>query len=91
MTAAFWRLISKDEYLMDGLGIRVEQSTPPKRALKEGGSLTDEISTVEKQILEKALAQCKTTRELARQLGISQPTVVRKLKKYALSLPYSSS
>ena len=41
--------------------------------------------TREKEILEKALAQCKTTRELARQLGISQPTVVRKLKKYALS------
>jgi PAS domain S-box-containing protein/TyrR family helix-turn-helix protein len=75
-----------DDDLMGGLGIKVEQSTPPKRALKEGGSLTDEISTVEKQILEKALAQCKTTRELARQLGISQPTVVRKLKKYALSL-----
>jgi TyrR family helix-turn-helix protein len=84
-----------DNVVISGLGIRVEKPPTPNSALpehlrdeiapKERGSLTDEINSVEKQILEEALVQFKTTRELARQLGISQPTVVRKLKKYALS------
>jgi PAS domain S-box-containing protein/TyrR family helix-turn-helix protein len=74
-----------DDVIISGLGDAVENPATPMAALMEGGSLTDEISSLEKQILEKALAQFKTTRELARQLGISQPTVVRKLKKYALS------
>jgi len=74
-----------DDFILSSLGIRVEKPVVPKMALKEGGSLTDEIGVMEKQILEKALTQFKTTRELARHLGISQPTVVRKLKKYALS------
>ncbi len=74
-----------DDVVISGLGDRIEVPAAPRAALTEGGSLPDEISSMEKQILEKALAQFKTTRELARQLGISQPTVVRKLKKYALS------
>jgi TyrR family helix-turn-helix protein len=74
-----------DDVIISGLGAAVEKPATPIAALMTGASLTDEISSVEKQILEKALAQFKTTRELARQLGISQPTVVRKLKKYALS------
>jgi PAS domain S-box-containing protein/TyrR family helix-turn-helix protein len=74
-----------DDYLIDGLGIEMEKSSEPNIMLNERVSLTDEISAMERQILEKALARFRTTRELARQLGISQPTVVRKLKKYALS------
>ncbi|MEX1326053.1 MAG: hypothetical protein AB1Z29_04575 [Desulfobacterales bacterium] len=29
--------------------------------------------------------QCESTREIAKYLGISQPSVVRKLKKYGIS------
>jgi PAS domain S-box-containing protein/TyrR family helix-turn-helix protein len=74
-----------DDIIIGGLGARAEKATVPKAMLQDGASLSDEIGALEKQILEKALLQFKTTRELARQLGISQPTVVRKLKKYALS------
>jgi DNA-binding NtrC family response regulator len=59
-------------------GGRAGEASRPK-------SLTGEIDALEKQILENALLSCKTTRELARQLGISQPTVVRKLRKHGLS------
>lgn len=40
------------------------------------------LEKVEIQLLAKALKQCKTTYELADHLGISQPTVIYKLKKY---------
>ena len=74
-----------DDFLISSLGLRMEPSRGLESELQGSVSLADEINAMEKQILEKALSQCRTTRELARQLGISQPTVVRKLKKYALS------
>jgi TyrR family helix-turn-helix protein len=74
-----------DESILGSLGLRLESSTGMASTPDESVSLTEGVSTLERQILEKALAQFKTTREVARQLGISQPTVVRKLKKYSLS------
>jgi transcriptional regulator with PAS, ATPase and Fis domain len=50
------------------------------------GRLTDELLALEKKILKTAISRCRSTRALASELGISQPTVVRKLKKHALSL-----
>ena len=47
--------------------------------------LTREIMAFEKQILQRAMASCRTTRELAGYLKVSQPTIVRKLKKHGLS------
>jgi PAS domain S-box-containing protein len=47
--------------------------------------LNQEIMAFEKQILKRAMALCRTTRELAGYLNISQPTVVRKLRKHGLS------
>lgn len=49
-----------------------------------------EVNILEREIFEKAMASCKSTREMARYLGISQPTVVRKMKKFGLSWPTSS-
>ena len=46
--------------------------------------LTHQTLNVEKEILQNAMACCKSTREMARYLKISQPTVVRKLKKHRL-------
>jgi len=48
-------------------------------------SLVDEIDATERDILEKAMARCKSTREMARYLKVSQPTVVRKIRKHGLS------
>ena len=46
----------------------------------------DTLNRLEKEVLARALSQCRSTRELAARLKTSQPTVVRKLKKHGLSL-----
>lgn len=48
-------------------------------------SLNETMDGVEKQLLQEAMQHCKGTYELARYLGISQPTASRKLKKHGLS------
>lgn len=47
-------------------------------------SLKEALEAVEKHWLQKAHASCHTTYEMAKFLGISQPSVVRKLKKYGI-------
>ncbi len=49
-------------------------------------SLGQAIETVEHDMLMQAAARCRTTREAAAFLGISQPTVVRKFKKYGIAM-----
>ncbi|AWO75863.1 sigma 54-interacting transcriptional regulator [Geobacillus sp. G4] len=51
----------------------------------EPSTLKEAIEQVERQWLLRAAKQCKTTYEMADYLGISQPTVVRKLKKYRIN------
>lgn len=48
-------------------------------------SLKDALAHSEREILLKAQEQYKTTRAMAKALGISQPTVVRKMQKYAIA------
>ncbi|HPQ44506.1 MAG TPA: sigma 54-interacting transcriptional regulator [Syntrophales bacterium] len=48
-------------------------------------SYSDEMDYHEREMLKNALRHCKSTRELARYLEISQTSVVRKLKKHGLS------
>ncbi|TWT06551.1 AAA family ATPase [Planococcus sp. CPCC 101016] len=43
------------------------------------------IERTETQLLKKAASYCKTTYEMADYLGISQPSVVRKLKQYNIN------
>lgn len=43
------------------------------------------IEHVEKQLLEKAFAKFKTTRKIAKELGVNQSTVVRKAAKYGIN------
>ena len=52
----------------------------------ETASLPDAIKVAEKELFEAAVSKCRTTREMARYLGVSQPTVVRKLRKHGISL-----
>lgn len=42
------------------------------------------LGTFEKQLLQEAKQHCRTTREMAAYLNISQPSVVRKLRKHGL-------
>jgi transcriptional regulator with PAS, ATPase and Fis domain len=48
--------------------------------------LKHQLHSNEKQILEAALEEHKTTRKVAEALGINQSTVVRKIKKYGITL-----
>ena len=48
----------------------------------EGQSLTNILDDVEMKVLRDAQERYRTTTEIAKFLGISQPSVVRKLKKY---------
>ncbi|WP_087972111.1 sigma 54-interacting transcriptional regulator [Oceanobacillus rekensis] len=50
----------------------------------EGQTLSRILETVEEKVLINAKKHCKTTTEMAKMLGISQPSVVRKLKKYSI-------
>ncbi|MCA1059940.1 sigma 54-interacting transcriptional regulator [Rossellomorea aquimaris] len=50
----------------------------------DGQSLKDILEAVEEQVLKKARDKHKTTTQMSHSLGISQPSVVRKLKKYKI-------
>lgn len=61
-----------------------------KRSTRKTGAakgLNDALLEVEREKLKEAVGRSKTTREVARYLGISQSTVTRKLKKHGLALP----
>jgi PAS domain S-box-containing protein len=58
--------------------------SPGEISVSQTTSLQDTLDAVEKQILSDAQAKYKTTREIAKALNISQPTVVRKLAKHGL-------
>lgn len=47
-------------------------------------SLQEAIEKIEREILITVKNKCKTTKEMAEVLKVSQPTIVRKLKKYNL-------
>ncbi|UYY99814.1 sigma 54-interacting transcriptional regulator [Peribacillus frigoritolerans] len=49
---------------------------------EENFDLKKALEKVERQLIAKAWKKCKTTYEMAEHLGISQPTVIYKLKKY---------
>ena len=48
--------------------------------------LTEKLDHVELKVLKNALAHCRSTREMAKYLGISQPSVVRKMKKHGITM-----
>lgn len=49
--------------------------------------LEEELAAVEREILLRAAARCRTTRQMAEYLGVSQPTVVRKMARHGVHLP----
>lgn len=47
--------------------------------------LKDAVESVERQVLEKAYAECRTTRQMAKVLKVDASTIVRKAAKYGIS------
>ena len=74
-----------DAFILQSLDYGRAKWTRSDTAKRRKFNLTDELFTFEKEILKRALGRCKSTRELASYLGISQPTVVRKMKKHGLT------
>ncbi len=76
-----------DEYIQISLeASQISEPTPV--ALQGDGKPLDlarQLEMREKSILLEARRKCRTTREMAQLLGISQASVVRKLQKHAIS------
>lgn len=53
--------------------------------INEKIGLQEAVEKVEKEVIKKAMERASTTREIASLIGVSQPTVVRKMKKYKLN------
>lgn len=83
------RLVVQSESQMittDDLPIEYQRNDSEFDQLQiEGRTLPTILENVEKRVLLSARKRYKTTTEIAIALGISQPSVVRKLKKYANS------
>ncbi|WP_353117028.1 sigma 54-interacting transcriptional regulator [Nitratidesulfovibrio sp.] len=71
-----------DDFLEDQIGSKAEQQDA-----EAATSLTAAVDAVEREMLIKARAVCHGTREMATYLGISQPTVVRKLRRHGIRPP----
>ena len=74
-----------DEFILKSLDEGMGKWTRSDTGKKQKLDLNGQISTLEREILKSAIGRCKSTREVASYLGISQPTVVRKMKKHGLS------
>ena len=75
-----------DEFIQKSLGYETAEERQTTTYRTVGPSiLTVKLKETESKILKTAFMQCKSTREIAKYLGISQPSVVRKLKEYGIS------
>jgi PAS domain S-box-containing protein len=72
-----------DQYILSSIGNDVldewSQTSPKEKRIN---NLAGVLATLEKEMLKAAKRQCRTTREMAKFLNISQPSVIRKLKQY---------
>ena len=77
-----------DTVILSSIGKEViEDRWEVRGADKKINNLVDMLAALEKEMLKNAMRHCKSTREMAQFLNISQPTVVRKLKKHSLPPP----
>jgi PAS domain S-box-containing protein len=76
-----------DEYILNELHYNKETSYDKPANKYPAGTLHNQLGHFEKKILKKTMSVCRSTREMARLLGTSQPTIVRRLKKHGLPLP----
>jgi PAS domain S-box-containing protein len=79
-----------DRRFLDDYIVRATETLPPRvsqsSSSAKDASLPERIRLIEHEMLVQAVIRCRTTREAAVFLGISQPTVVRKLKKHGIAM-----
>jgi len=54
--------------------------------LDPNSSLKNAVEELECHLIQEALNRCGSTRKAAAELGVSQPTIVRKAAKYGIKL-----
>lgn len=75
-----------DAFILSSIGNEVlEEWSQKDQKEKKINNLVDVLATLEKAMLKTAKRHCRTTRDMAKFLNISQPSVIRKLKKHRLS------
>lgn len=82
-------LTTNSDYIsVDNLPVFLTESAQNDSRIQKGRdeelSLSESMNAAESRILTDALAKYKTTRSMARALGVSQPTIVRKLHKHGI-------
>ena len=79
-----------DKRLLDEYILNLLSGSKPKKIQKgkkkKMTSLPARLDALEYETLTEAVDCCRTTREIAKHLGTSQPTIVRKLKKHGINL-----
>lgn len=81
-------IISEEEYITtDDIPESYRMKVPGFND-KEPLSLKEVNEAAEKKLLESVLSTGKSSREVAEELGVSQATVLRRVKKYGLTLAY---
>ncbi|MGE4535630.1 MAG: sigma 54-interacting transcriptional regulator [Desulfovibrio sp.] len=78
-------VMSEDDDLTDALEEALAGDAGEGGADAAPRSLAESTDQTNLRRLREAMAACRTTREMAAYLGVSQATVVRKLKRYALT------
>ncbi len=74
-----------DDFIARSLATGCHPSTAGIRKAGLRKSLGNTLLDLEKSLIQETMQWCRTTRELAASLGISQPTVIRKMKRHRLS------
>lgn len=78
-------VMSDDDDLTEALAEALADDAPEDAPSNRPRSLPESTEQASVRRLREALAACRTTREMADYLGVSQSTVVRKLRRYGLS------
>jgi PAS domain S-box-containing protein len=77
--------VSIDEFVQENLEKEQPQLFSRMNSATKGSlRLSDRLSEVERDLLLHVMTKCRNTRQMATILGISQPSVVRKLQKHDL-------
>lgn len=74
-----------DDFILKNLEREEAQYKRFGRGRYLGLGLSEEVLAFEREILKSAMERCKTTREIANYLRISQSKVVRKMKNHGIS------
>jgi transcriptional regulator with PAS, ATPase and Fis domain len=80
-------VMSDEDTIREGYlaGLAMPAVHVPERQITNKGNFSEEVHSAEREIIKRAMTHCKSTREMARYMGISQTTVARKMRRMGLS------